>query len=104
MENFEVEFTFLVNPRHLILKYIEEIKWAKLVDENQKTKKTMEKVEMALNALDQGQIKINCDGAASLKQVEARCGGLLWDFKGEWIKGFVKRLGPFNLLKSRFKV
>lgn len=41
-------------------------------------------------------VKLNVDGATSLRTSVASCGGVLRDWNGQWIAGFSKGIGRCN--------
>ncbi|KAK4268096.1 hypothetical protein QN277_024799 [Acacia crassicarpa] len=51
-----------------------------------------------------GWIKMNVDGASKGAQMAAGCGGLLRGCSGEWICGFVRKLGRCTTVKSKLWV
>ncbi|KAK4283002.1 hypothetical protein QN277_000008 [Acacia crassicarpa] len=47
-----------------------------------------------------GRWKLNVDGAVSSLCAEAGCGGVLRDDSGQWLAGFLKKLGICDALNS----
>ncbi|KAF7838390.1 ribonuclease H [Senna tora] len=45
-------------------------------------------------------VKLNIDGAVCRMNNSAGCGGLLRDSKGEWVGGFMAKLGPSSVLSA----
>jgi len=50
------------------------------------------------------QVSLNVDGSCVANPGPASYGGLLWDFDGNWIQGFIGDVGVADILKSKLVV
>ncbi|KAF7801779.1 putative ribonuclease H-like domain-containing protein [Senna tora] len=57
--------------------------------------------EYKWNPPDEGWIKFNTDGSYNLNSSDICCGGVARDYNGNWIAGFLRKLGRGDVLSAK---